>query len=141
MDAEGVAIDRAQLRAAIFGSGCEAAANKAKLEGIVWPLIRSAIEDRIAEAQARGEVVVVEAALLLEAGWTDLCDEVEGACPQTNPVPPHGIPPHPQVWAVAVDEHVALERLLGEHWLLSSLFRQPPAFLPELHAPGQAKLT
>lgn len=106
LDARGAAVDRAKLRAAIFGGssainndgglggggeGGEAASTKqqqqqqkAKLEGIVWPLVREAIEARIAEVQQQEELsgggkeacVVVEAALLLEAGWADLCDEV-----------------------------------------------------------------
>jgi dephospho-CoA kinase len=102
LDARGAAVDRAKLRAAIFGGssdndggsgggggGARAASTKqqqqkAKLEGIVWPLVREAIEARIAEVQQQEELsgggkeacVVVEAALLLEAGWADLCDEV-----------------------------------------------------------------
>lgn len=74
---------------AVHGASEETAMQrKAKLESIVWPLVREAIEKRIAEAQLHTQMqraaqmeeapgcIVVEAALLLEAGWADLCDEV-----------------------------------------------------------------
>jgi len=74
---------------AVHGASEETATQrKAKLESIVWPLVRDAIEKRIAEAQRHTQMqraaqmekapgcIVVEAALLLEAGWADLCDEV-----------------------------------------------------------------
>ena len=67
-------VDRRRLGAIVFGEK----SRLAELNGIVHPLIRSAIEGRIAAARAGGSVpaLVVEAAILLEAGWRDLVDEV-----------------------------------------------------------------
>lgn len=48
-----------------------------KLQGIVWPEIRLLAEQRIDLLGKQGkESVVLEAAVLLEAGWDDLCDEL-----------------------------------------------------------------
>ena len=66
-------IDRVSLARIVFGDKKERLA----LEGIVWPEIRKLISIRLAEAEASGaEVAVVEAAILLEAGWEDLFDQV-----------------------------------------------------------------
>jgi dephospho-CoA kinase len=67
-------IDRRALGPIVFGD----AEALARLNGIVHPLIRAEIERRIAEERALGgaELVVVEAAILLEAGWRSLVDEV-----------------------------------------------------------------
>ncbi|CAN0565985.1 unnamed protein product [Ectocarpus sp. 12 AP-2014] len=49
----------------------------ARLQGIVWPEIRLLAEARIEGLGKEGaESVVLEAAVLLEAGWDDLCDEL-----------------------------------------------------------------
>ena len=93
LDDSGGAVNRARLRAAVFGSGAEDSAETAartkaarsKLESIVWPRVRELIVAQINEALEPGGsvpgkgvnlVVVVEAAMLIEAGWADLCDEV-----------------------------------------------------------------
>ncbi|HXG43048.1 MAG TPA: dephospho-CoA kinase [Dehalococcoidia bacterium] len=48
-----------------------------RLNAITHPRIREAISQRLGELASRGvEVAVLEAALLLEAGWDDLVDEV-----------------------------------------------------------------
>ena len=67
-------IDRRRLGPVVFGDS----ARLAELNRIVHPLIRGEIERRIAAARAggRGRAVVVEAAILIEAGWRDLVDEV-----------------------------------------------------------------
>lgn len=67
-------IDRKRLGGMVFSD----AAQLARLNGIVHPLIRTAVGDRISELR-RGDQrqpVVVEAAVLLEAGWDSLVDEV-----------------------------------------------------------------
>ncbi|MBX3025732.1 dephospho-CoA kinase [bacterium] len=67
------AIDRKRLGAIVFGD----AAALARLNGIVHPLIRDAVAQRVAAARASGAApVVVEAALLIEARWDTLVDEV-----------------------------------------------------------------
>ena len=102
---------REAARAASDSTETTASQRKATLESIVWPLVREAIEARIADVQRQRQeeqeeklqaapmeeeevqlppiendnsgqgppsprCIVVEAALLLEAGWADLCDEV-----------------------------------------------------------------
>lgn len=48
-----------------------------RLNDIVWPAIRRLAKEEITECRRRGaEVVVLEAALLIEAGWDDLVDEI-----------------------------------------------------------------
>lgn len=67
-------IDRKILGSKVFG---QPAALK-KLTGIVWPAIRKLAEDEIARVrrEASARVIVLEAAVLFEAGWQDLGDEV-----------------------------------------------------------------
>lgn len=67
------AIDRKRLGAIVFGSPDALAT----LNAIVHPLIRDAVAARVATARASGTApVVVEAALLIEARWDALVDEV-----------------------------------------------------------------
>eukprot|EP00904_Undaria_pinnatifida_P007347 jgi/Undpi1/3742/HiC_scaffold_16.g07111.m1 len=66
-------IDRRALGEAVFGNP----SNMARLQGIVWPEIRLLAEERIEVLGREGaESVVLEAAVLLEAGWDDLCDDL-----------------------------------------------------------------
>ena len=66
-------VDRARLAGIVFGDKNERLA----LEGIVWPEIRKLMSTRLAEAETAGaSVAIVEAAVLLEAGWDDLFDQV-----------------------------------------------------------------
>jgi dephospho-CoA kinase len=89
-------IDRASLARIVFGDKKERLA----LEGIVWPEIRKLISIRLAEAEAAGAgVAVVEAAVLLEAGWEDLFD---------------------QVWTVETPREVARARLIGRQSISES---------------------
>ena len=61
-----------------------------RLTDIVWPEILDLAKADIDAAKARGEaIVVLEAAVLLEAGWKDEVDEV---------------------WVVAVEPEIAVER-------------------------------
>jgi dephospho-CoA kinase len=66
-------IDRARLGARVFADPAELA----RLTAIVWPLTRLLLEARVAEQASTGtSVVVVEAAVMFDAGWQDLVDEV-----------------------------------------------------------------
>ena len=66
-------IDRARLAEVVFAD--RAALNR--LNSIMHPRIRRVVESKIEEFRAQGfAVVVVEAALLIEAGWTGLVDQV-----------------------------------------------------------------
>lgn len=87
-DSDDAQVDRKKLGAIVFND----AESMSKLERIVWPHVRTKIEERIAEiARERrrrssttsssppavvpnDDVVVVEAALLLETDWHDLLD-------------------------------------------------------------------
>ncbi len=67
-------IDRKRLGGIVFSDSVKLE----RLNAIVHPLIRAEIERRIARARKEGRVraVVVEAAILLEAGWRSLVDQV-----------------------------------------------------------------
>ena len=67
-------IDRKALGAMVFSDQRKLA----RLNAIVHPLIRDAVRDRVAQALAErsDRPVVVEAALLIEAKWYELVDEV-----------------------------------------------------------------
>jgi dephospho-CoA kinase len=66
-------IDRKALGARVFGDPQA----RARLEGIVWPVMRRMMEQRLARLRAEGvPVAVLEAALLIEADWLPLVDEV-----------------------------------------------------------------
>lgn len=80
------AIDRKALGALVFGD----ASALRRLTDIVWPEILALAKDEIAAARRAGAMVaVLEAAVLLEAGWQSEVDEV---------------------WAVTVPPHVAVQR-------------------------------
>ena len=66
-------VDRTKLGATVFGSKHQLD----RLAAIVWPLTRARVEEVKRQAASEGvSVFVVEAALLVEAGWQDLFDEV-----------------------------------------------------------------
>ena len=66
-------VDRGKLADIVFRD--RAALDK--LNEIMHPGMRKIVEQRIDELRSRGvEVVVLEAALLIEAGWTDMVDRV-----------------------------------------------------------------
>lgn len=66
-------IDRKALGSKVFGDP-EA---RQRLEAIVWPGIRRLAKERLDELRAQGvPIVVLEAAVLIEANWLDLADEV-----------------------------------------------------------------
>ncbi len=68
------AIDRKRLGAIVFAHP----AQLAKLNSIVHPLIRDAIRERIESKRREGwrGPIVVEAAVLIEANWVSLIDEL-----------------------------------------------------------------
>ena len=67
-------IDRRALGGKVFGTPGELD----RLTGIVWPEIRkmALAEIDAARTQGKAKAVVLEAAVLLEAGWQDIVDEV-----------------------------------------------------------------
>lgn len=87
-------IDRRALGAKVFADPAELV----RLNAIAHPLIAQAIRERLASLRASGEKqpVVVEAAVLLEAGWQSLVDEV---------------------WVVVAPPPVAIDRLARDRGL------------------------
>ena len=98
-------LDRAKLGGIVFSDKSQLE----KLNSIVWPHIRSALSEQLATVRKEAEaeessvgneqkttIVVVEAAVLLEASWSDLFDEV---------------------WVVHVDPEVACRRLMERNSL------------------------
>ncbi|XP_061563881.1 bifunctional coenzyme A synthase [Cololabis saira] len=70
---EDKSIDRRALGRKVFGNQERLKA----LTGIVWPEIALLVKERISQAREEGKrVCVVDAAVLLEAGWTDMVHEV-----------------------------------------------------------------
>lgn len=68
------AVDRRRLARRAFADPAE----RRQLERLLHPMMRQVFHDRIEHAQRDPAVglVVLDAAILLEAGWDDLCDQV-----------------------------------------------------------------
>jgi dephospho-CoA kinase len=70
-------INRKAMGQVVFGSGREHQSARDDLERIVHPKIREAIAGKIASSAAAGKrAVLLDAAVLFEAGWNDLCHSV-----------------------------------------------------------------
>jgi dephospho-CoA kinase len=71
-------VERSRVKGLVFGPGPEHTAARKQLEQIVHPRITEILTRQIALAQARPDVeaVILDAALMLEAGWRTLCDAV-----------------------------------------------------------------
>jgi dephospho-CoA kinase len=67
-------IDRRRLAAIVFAD----AAQRKELEAITHPWIRRRIDEEIEQARANPRVplVVLDAAIMLEAGWNEVCDRL-----------------------------------------------------------------
>lgn len=86
-------VDRKALGGKVFGD----AAQRKRLEDIVWPWMRSTMEGRLTGLRADGvPVVVLEAAVLIEADWIPIVD---------------------QVWLVEVSPDVARQRIMSRNGL------------------------
>ncbi len=86
-------IDRKRLGSIVFNDPQA----MARLNAIVHPKMRQAMERRLQELEQSGtQVAVLEAAILIEAGWTSLVDEV---------------------WSVEAPEPVVAERLARRNGL------------------------
>lgn len=70
-------IDRAAVAQRVFAAGDEAGAEREFLESVLHPRIRTRLAEKTAEFAAEGRpAVVLDAPLLLEAGWATLCELV-----------------------------------------------------------------
>ncbi|MCC6382499.1 MAG: dephospho-CoA kinase [Dehalococcoidia bacterium] len=86
-------VDRKALGAKVFGRPDELQ----RLTDIVWPGIRRFAREELSALETAGNTLaVLEAAVLLEAGWQDLVDEV---------------------WVVVVDPEIAVKRLEARNGL------------------------
>lgn len=85
--AEDGSIDRRVLGKKVFGDP----AQLKKLTDIVWPEIRRLAQNEI-DANDSDTIIVLEAAVLLEAGWQDIGDEI---------------------WVVTVDPEIAITRCMS----------------------------
>ena len=80
-------IDRRVVGAKVFGKPEELK----RLTDIVWPGIRRLAREELSALETAGnELAMLEAAVLFEAGWEDLCDEI---------------------WVVVVEPDLAVKRL------------------------------
>ncbi|MGQ0634418.1 MAG: dephospho-CoA kinase [Planctomycetaceae bacterium] len=68
-------VDRRKLGAVVFGSSAEQKAARAALEAIVHPRITEKLRNQISATRndPQWEAIVIDAALLLEAGWHKMC--------------------------------------------------------------------
>jgi dephospho-CoA kinase len=86
-------IDRRVLGGKVFGKPDELK----RLTDVVWPGIRKLASEALSEFEAAGNaLVVLEAAVLFEAGWEDLVDDV---------------------WVVVVEPDLAVQRLATRNGL------------------------
>ncbi len=93
---EGGKVDRAALAARVFKQSPEGRTDLEFLESLLHPTIRADFVQRVDEHRRDGApAVVIDAPLLLEAGWGPMCDEVV---------------------FVDSDRGVRLERALGRGW-------------------------
>ena len=71
-------VDRAKLAAIVFGAGEQAREELAELEKLTHPRITERICDEIDQLDKAGEApaVVLDAPVLLKAGWSEFCDRM-----------------------------------------------------------------
>lgn len=70
-------LDRRQIGKLVFGSDPQSSQRLKALEQIVHPKIRQLVEHQVTIARQRvppPKAILIDAPLLLEAGWGDLCD-------------------------------------------------------------------
>jgi dephospho-CoA kinase len=71
-------LDRRQIAQRVFGESKQASIERQYLEQITHPRIATKTREKISQLATRGDVdvVVLDAALLLEAGWNQYCDRI-----------------------------------------------------------------
>lgn len=77
-DGSGKTIDRSRLAREVFGDNETSRKARADLENIVHPVIRRSLEEQIHHQRQSEDcqAILLDAAVLLEAGWDDLCDHI-----------------------------------------------------------------
>ncbi len=71
---DGEQIDRKRMAALVFGDEPRQCEARQTLERIVHPEIEQVTQSLIAAADASTELIILDAAVMLEAGWDRLCD-------------------------------------------------------------------
>ena len=69
-------VERKRLAEKVFGDSDEQTQNRNRLNAIFHPAIRTEIQYLIRQAPQDAVAIILDAALLLEAGWADECDAV-----------------------------------------------------------------
>jgi phosphopantetheine adenylyltransferase/dephospho-CoA kinase len=85
-------IERNALGKVVFSSK----EKRVELNNIVWPATKEIVRKEIEEHSKDNVLIVLEAALLIEAGWDDLCDEI---------------------WATETNDELAVMRLMKRNQL------------------------
>lgn len=68
-------LDRAAIAAKVFGDDPQAREERAFLESLLHPRIRTEVEAELLKlAKTQVPAAVIDAPLLMEAGWRDICD-------------------------------------------------------------------
>jgi dephospho-CoA kinase len=71
---EAGAVIRSRLAARVFGAGEPEQTARRQLEQIVHPVIRRDLEQQIAQNGDTSDLILLDAAVLLESGWHDVCN-------------------------------------------------------------------
>lgn len=69
-------VERKRLAEKVFGDSDEQTQNRYRMNEIFYPAIRTEIQHSISQALQDADAIILDAALLLEAGWVDECDAV-----------------------------------------------------------------
>lgn len=73
---DGAEVSRKLLAREVFGSDTHNKQARIRLEEIVHPEIRRQVQEQLSDIPDDIEIVVLDAAVMLEAGWNDLCDTI-----------------------------------------------------------------
>lgn len=92
-------IDRQKLGSIVFA---QPSARK-RLNEIVHPRMYAMVAERIQAIRLKGAVAVLDAAILIEAGWDELVDEI---------------------WVVSAPEELVIERISGRNGMSSEQIQQ-----------------
>ncbi|WP_417387857.1 dephospho-CoA kinase [Gimesia sp.] len=71
-------VDRSELARLVFGESKLQQTSLKQLESIVHPVIHRRLEQEIESARSLNQVdaILVDAAVIVEAGWKELCDQI-----------------------------------------------------------------
>ncbi|ORX88246.1 dephospho-CoA kinase [Anaeromyces robustus] len=93
---------------------------RVELNNIVWPATKEIVKKEIENSAKDNVLIILEAALLIEAGWDDLCDEI---------------------WATETDDDVAIMRLMKRNKLSKEeALRRMKSQLPNKERNKHAKI-